>query len=181
MRRAKGSADEICVVWHTVKTLYFDINGSIVCEYQCKPALADGAFEQAVREAGFQRLVCMSNAQSFVKLLNEMGHATNPLTIMFDMCWGAFCDADWFRQVTTLVPDPDHRALYIDVATDWWYVDDLAKEYLEKDGFANLFEANVGRRILVPSPGSDGSEILRWLANSGASSQHGGAPSVVSC
>jgi hypothetical protein len=108
VRRAKGSADEICVVWHTVKALYFDINGSIVCEYQCKPALADGPFEQAVREAGFQRLVCMSNARSFVKLLNEMGHATNPLTIM---CWGAFCDADWFRQITTLVPDPDHRAL----------------------------------------------------------------------
>ena len=96
-----------------MKILYFDINGTIVRDYQCKPALAGGAFEQAVREAGFRSLVCMSNAQSFIKLLDEMGHAApNPLAIMFDMCWGAFRDADWFYQVTTLVPDPEHRALF---------------------------------------------------------------------
>jgi hypothetical protein len=164
-----------------MKTLYFDINGTVVREYQCKPALAGGAFEQAVREAGFGSLVCMSNAQGFIKLLDEMGHVTNPLSIIFDMCWGAFRDAAWFQRVTTLVPDPDHRALYIDFATDWWYVDDLAKEYLEKEGFASLFEANVGRRILVPSPGGDGGEILRWLRNSATSSQPGNPRSVLFC
>ena len=152
-----------------VKTLYFDIDGTIVFEYQCKPALADGAFERAVRRAGFQRLVCMSNLQSFIKLLDEMGHAPDRLAVMFDMCWGAFSDAVWFRQSTTLVPDPDHRAIYIDVASDWWYVDDRAKEYLEKEALASLLEANLGRRILVLTPDSGGVEILRWLTNPGAS------------
>jgi hypothetical protein len=165
-----------------VKILYFDINGTIVRDYQCKPALAGGAFEQAVREAGFGSLVCMSNAQSFIKLLDEMGHAApNPLAVMFDMCWGAFRDADWFYQVTTLVPDPEHRALYIDVATDWWYLDDLAKNYLENEGRASIFETNQGRRILVPTADSDGDEILRWLTNSGASSQGGNPRSLLSC
>jgi hypothetical protein len=152
-----------------MKTLYFDIHGTIVHTYQCKPSLANGAFEQAVRRAGFERLVCMSNIQNTIKLLVELDKQPDGLHIIFDMCWGAFRDVDWFRQVTTLVPDPDHRALYIDLATDWWYVDDLAKEYLEKDGFANLFEANVGRRILTPAPGGDGVEILRWLAYYGVS------------
>jgi len=70
---SRSAADESCIVRGEVKTLYFDINGTIAREYQCKPALADGAFEQAVRKAGFERLVCMSNAQSFLKLLDEMG------------------------------------------------------------------------------------------------------------
>ena len=162
------------------KTLYFDINGTIVHKYRCKPALADGAFGQSVREARFGRLVCMSNIQNTIRLLSDMGKQPDDLGIIFDMCWGAFRDADWFRQVTTLVPDSDHRALYIDVATDWWYADDLAKEYLEKEGLADLFEANAGRRILAPSPSSDGDEILRWLANSGASNQAGNPRSVLS-
>ena len=179
--RPEDSVNRICLAWSKVKILYFDINGTIVRDYQCKPALAGGAFEQAVREAGFGRLVCMSNAQSFIKLLDEMGHAPNPLAIMFNMCWGAFRDADWFHQVTTLVPDPGHRALYIDVTTDWWYLDDLAKKYLEKEGLASLFETNLGRRILVPTASSDGEEILRWLTNSGASTHSGSPRSVLSC
>ena len=153
---------------HVIKTLYFDINGTIVHDYRCKPALSGGAFERAVRRAGFQRLVCMSNIQNTIKLVADLGTQPDGLGIMFDMCWGAFRDANWFRQVTALVPDANHRALYIDVAADWWYVDDLAKEYLEKEGLANVFEGNVGGRILVPSSNSNGDEMLWWLKSSEA-------------
>ena len=146
-----------------MKTRYFDINGTIVREYQCKSTLANGAFEQAVRDAGFGRLVCMSNVQKFGSLLAEMGHAADSLAISFDMCWGAFRDVGWFRRVTTLVPDPDHRARYIDVASDWWYLDDLAENFLEKDGKSSLFAENIGTRILAPQPNSDGTEILDWI------------------
>jgi len=91
--------------------------------------------------------------------------------MMFDMCFGAFRDEPWFCQVTTLVPDPDHRALHIDLAMDWWYVDDLAMHYLEKDGRSNLCDQLIGRRILAPESSSDGYEILRWLTDSGAGTQ----------
>jgi hypothetical protein len=73
-----------------IKTLYFDINGTIVHEYRCKPVLSGGAFERAVRRAGFQRLVCMSNIQNTIKLLADLGKQPDSLSIMFDMCWGAF-------------------------------------------------------------------------------------------
>ena len=155
------------------KTLYFDINGTITFLYRCKPALTEGAFEQAVREAGFERLICMSNIQNTIRLLTALGKQPDSRGIIFDMCWGAFRDSDWFRRVTTLVPDPDHRARCIDLAADWWYMDDLAEEYLQKDGFANLYAANLGRRVLMPKPDSDGDEILRWLRDYGARSQAG--------
>jgi len=58
-----------------MKTLYFDINGTIVREYHRKPALAGGAFERAVRDAAFERLVCMSNLIAQIKFLEELGHS----------------------------------------------------------------------------------------------------------
>lgn len=78
-----------------------------------------------------------------------------------------------------LIPDPDHRARYIELATDWWYVDDLAEEYLQKDGFANLYAANLGRRVLMPKPDSDGDEILQWLGDYRVSSRAGNSRSDI--
>jgi len=146
-----------------VKTLYFDINGTLTFEYACKPALAGGAFEGAVRRAGFERLVCVSNIQNTIKLLADLGRQPDGLAILFDMCWGAFSDPAWFRQVTTVVSEPDHRARFIDLSRDWWYLDDLARDYLETEGLSHLFAANAGSRILAPARTSDGAEILDWL------------------
>ncbi len=105
----------------------------------------------------------MSNIQNTIKLLAEMGQTTDTLGIMFDLCGGAFCDRIWFLQVTALVPDPEHRVRFVDFAGDWWYLDDLAEEYFEKEGLSKLFLQNQGRRILAPDPEGDGNEILDWL------------------
>ncbi len=148
------------------KTLYFDINGTIAFEYQCKPALMNGAFEQAVREAGFERLVCVSNVQNIIKMVEELGEAPDRLAVTFNMCWGAFRDKDWFHAVTTLVADPERRVGYIDYDGDWWYLDDLAQEYFEREKSSQLFEQHYGKRILAPDAASDGYEILRWLRDS---------------
>ena len=146
-----------------MKTLYFDINRTLTFEYTCKPALAGGAFERAVRQAGFERLVCVSNVQSTIKLLSDLGKQPDSLEIIFDMCWGAFTDLKWFRQVTITVPGPERRATYIDFSGDWWYLDDLAQNYFEREGMSERFAANIGGRILAPPSESDGSEILTWL------------------
>jgi hypothetical protein len=146
-----------------MKTLYFDINGTIVHEYKCKPALVNGRFEEAILQAGFRRLVCMSNALSIVQLSEEMGQDPDYLDAIFDLCWGAFRDRAWFREVTTLVSHPECRVRFIDFAGDWWYLDDLAKEYLDREKSSNLFDEHYGKRILAPEPTSDGTEILRWL------------------
>lgn|SRR5439155_965341 len=146
-----------------MKTLYFDINGTLALHYECKPALAGGVFERAVRQAGFERLVCMSNIQNTIKVLADMGQTTDTLGIIFDLCWGAFCDRMWFLDVTALVPDPEHRVRSVDFAADWWYLDDLAEEYLGREGMSKLFLQNQGGRILAPDPEGDGNEILDWL------------------
>jgi hypothetical protein len=79
------------------------------------------------------------------------------------MCWGAFSDLKWFRQVTITVPGSERRASYIDFSGDWWYLDDRAREYFEREGLADAYAANIGGRILAPEAESDGSEILAWL------------------
>jgi len=146
-----------------MKTLYFDINGTLVFHYECKAALAGGAFERTVRQAGFERLVCMSNIQNTVRYLANTKQTTDTLGVIFDLCWGAFCDRIWFLQVTALVPDPEHRVQSIGFDGDWWYLDDLAREYLEREGMSRLFLQDQRRRVFAPDPESDGNEILDWL------------------
>ena len=146
-----------------MKTLYFDINGTLTFQYTCKPALAGGAFERGVRAARFDRLVCVSNFQKHIAFLEEMGKKPDALAILFDACFGAFADPAWFRQVTSMVADSDRRAHSIVFSEDWWYVDDNAREYCAAVGLSNLFDLHRGTRILCPRSDSDGSEILEWL------------------
>ena len=150
----------------TMKTLYFDINGTLVFQYECKSALVGGAFERTVRQTGFERLVCVSNMQNTVTYLAKTGQTTETLGIIFDLCWAAFCDRVWFLKMTALVPDPEHRVRSIDFAGDWWYLDDLAEEYLAREGMTKLFRQSQRRRVLAPDPASDGNEILDWLQSS---------------
>ena len=46
-----------------MRILYFDISGTLTREgsERAKPQLNDGAFGEAVRAAGFERLVCVSS------------------------------------------------------------------------------------------------------------------------
>lgn len=150
------------------KTLYFDIDGTIVADNRAKPALAEGAFERAVRRARFERLVCVSNVLGIADLLAEMGELPDKFQFVLDLCRGVFRDERWFRQVTTFVPDPMHRARYIDFSGNWWYVDDLAADFLTKEGKADVFEAQRGERILAPRDDSDGSDVLDWLSRIGS-------------
>lgn len=146
------------------KILYFDIDGTLVSpEHEPKRALAGGAFEQAVREAAFTRLVCVSNMAKIIQFLTEVGKVSDGLGLAFDLCRGTFADDAWFRQMTTLAIDAEHRARIVDYSADWWYLDDLASYYMEKEGLSKLFEDNDRRRIFAPDPNGTGQDILDWL------------------
>lgn len=146
------------------KILYFDIDGTLVSpEYEPKRALAGGAFEQAVREAAFARLVCVSNMGKIIQLLREMGKVSDSLGLAFELCRGTFTDEAWFRQMTTLSMDAEHRAESVDYSADWWYLDDLASYFMEKEGRSDLLKANERRRIFAPDPNGSGQDILDWL------------------
>jgi hypothetical protein len=129
-----------------------------------KPRLAEGGFERAVRAAGFERLVCVANAVAIVHALEEDGRDADGLGMIYQLTFGAVSDEPWFRRVTTLVPDPRHRARFIDRTVDWWWVDDLALRYLTLEGLGELYPAHAGERIFAPSPEGDGGDVLAWLA-----------------
>ena len=148
-----------------MKTLYFDIDGTILLadEDRLKSCLEGGRLESAVRRAGFQRLVCVGNYCRIAHVVREMGVEYDDLGVLLQICRGAFSNHRWFRAVTTLVADPENRAQYIDFTSNWWYVDDLAEEYLHKASRESVLEGPERDRVLIPSATGDGQDVLDWL------------------
>lgn len=148
------------------RTLFFDIDGTLLVGSFGRPkaALADGAFERAVRAAGVERLVCVGNVIGIVRQLE----ATRPIDgqgMVLRLCQGAFEDEAWFRAVTTLVDDPRRRARAVAAreAEDWAWVDDQAERYCAEAALGDFFAAHVGGRIFVPTFEGDGTDVLAWL------------------
>ena len=54
-----------------MKKLYFDVDGTVLCESQLKLALADGAFKRAVGDARFGQLVCIGNMVTTIGFLES--------------------------------------------------------------------------------------------------------------
>lgn len=148
---------------NALKILYFDIDGSILRDSQPKPALADGRFEKTVRNAGFEQLVCVGNLIKIIQFLESQGEAPDGLKMVFDSCRGTIQDEAWYRSITTLVSDPRHRARHLDFTSDWWYLDDMAKWFMDQDGFEELYKEHLGLRIFAPDETGDGSHVLKWL------------------
>jgi hypothetical protein len=151
-----------------VKRLYFDIDGTLLVRDsgEPKPALGHGRFERAVREAGFEQIVCVGN---FIRVIREMGSFAPDYDgpgIILRLCAGVFADEAWFRAKLSLVLDPRNRAAEVDTATDWWYVDDEAEAFFARAGRSELFRQHLGGRILVPQPQGDGADVLGWLRGS---------------
>jgi hypothetical protein len=148
-----------------MKILYFDIDGTILRDSRPKPALAHGALERAVKTAGFARLVCVSNVITTIQFMKELGQEIDGLGVVFDVCRRTIHDPAWFRSITKLVSDPEHRARCIDFEADWWYLDDMARWYMEQDHLSEVYEENLGVRLFVPNQDGDGSNVLHWLLN----------------
>lgn len=146
------------------RTLYFDIDGVLLdYEDRPKPALTGGVFEYALQDAGFDRLVCVSGWAAI---------ATAPVLHIPTEAQGAwlhrrveqlFPSAHWFLDRLILCTDPDHRGWSIDTSGDWYYVDDWADEYFVAAYGAELYEAELGRRICRADPRSDGGDVLAWI------------------
>lgn len=151
-----------------MKTFYFDIDGTILpLEAEGpKPALAAGALERAVRAAGFERLVCVGQIVTSIRLLESFQRNVDGPGMVYSLCRGAFADEDWFRGRCELVADPDSRAAAVDRDGDWWYADDLADVYFARAGLSNVYTEHVGGRIHHADPAGDGAELLAWLARS---------------
>lgn len=83
-----------------LKILYFDIDGTLLCNSEPKTALIKGAFELAVRGAGFRKLVCVGNIITAIHFLNSIEEPLYGLKLVFDICRGIFIDWNWFSGIT---------------------------------------------------------------------------------
>jgi hypothetical protein len=148
-----------------VKTLYFDIDGTLLGleSGRVKPALVGGEFEQKVRGAGFDDLVCVGSVINVIRAVGQLDRNSDGMSILLNLCSGAFSGERWFRDSVRLVDDPEQRVRHIDFSGDWWYVDDLAAHYFGKAGLGDIFEKNLGIRVFVPDPDGDGNDVLGWL------------------
>jgi hypothetical protein len=148
-----------------MKTLYFDIDGTILSsdQHDVKSCLANGRLEAAIRKAGFRKLVCVGNFCQIAGMLRESGVEYDELAALFSICRGAFCDQIWLRSVASLVTNPEHRTRDIDVSGDWWYVDDFAAECLRAANQEDLLKTNDGTRIFIPNPTGNGQDVVDWL------------------
>ena len=68
-----------------LKILYFDIDGTLLCNSQPKIALANGAFERSVRDAGFDQLVCVGNIVTAIHFLDSIKEPMNGLKFSIDI------------------------------------------------------------------------------------------------
>jgi len=147
-----------------MRILYFDIDGVFLSyEEEQRPILAGGAFQDRLKTLGFSRLVCVSGWSDII----NSGLLKNPereqkLTI-HSMLKDIFPDEEWFLSRLVLAYDTDHRCKHIDLSENWFYIDDWAEKFFQEQFGEQLYKREIGRRILLVDPHSDGGDILRWL------------------
>lgn len=145
--------------------MYFDIDGSLLIGDTGKPkaALANGAFERALRRCRFERLICVGNFVDAARTASKINSDYDIHGAIFRICAGVFEDEEWFRAATSLTDDSYYRAAGVDLSVDWWYLDDLAKYYFSAAGRQDVFEVNAGVRIFIPSADGDGEDVINWI------------------
>ena len=146
------------------RVLYFDIDGVLV-DYEDRPksALLGGIFERAVREAGFEQLVCVSGWAAMAAAPVLKIPPRDQGGWLYQRIAGLFPSRDWFLEHLVLCEDPDRRGWSIDVSADWYYVDDWADKFFPAAHGPTLYAAELGRRICLANAHGDGSDVLAWV------------------
>jgi len=147
------------------RVLYFDIDGTLVHEPfgAAKRALANGRFERLVRAAGFDRLVCVSDAVSIGRLIASQWPGEDLMDTVLQLCGGTLHDGAWFRSHVRPVVDPIQRGRHIDMRHDWYFVDDWAAAHLEKAYPSTFIEYLRQGRVLQCNAAGSGDDIVAWL------------------
>lgn len=149
------------------RVLYFDIDGTLVLPTfgRAKHALAAGRFERLVRRAGFDAIVCVSDAVIISRLVRDMapaGMRRDVDSMLFRFCGGTFEDRSWFRRWVEHVEDPVQRASEFDRGADWYYIDDHAHRYVARAGIP---ACEADGRVLACDPHAEGEDVAAWLAD----------------
>jgi phosphoglycolate phosphatase-like HAD superfamily hydrolase len=147
-----------------LRVLYFDIDGTLT-DYDDAPkaAFAGGALEQALKDLSFDRLFCVSGWADPTANAQTRAPEEHRARAIHDLLRPVFPDRDWFLSRLALGTDTDHRCRQIDLTTDWWYADDWADKFFVEHFGRELYERELGKRVLRVDPFTGGSDVLAWL------------------
>lgn len=152
------------------RVLYFDIDGTIN-DYEdvVKPCFRNGQLQGLLEELGFERLVCVSGWSTMVRDAAAMqkwrktpASTAELIETVRQAIADAFPDQELFLKRCELRFENDARCDHIDLACNWFYIDDWANEFAAKRWGTSLPEA-IGTRIHHCDPFGDGSDIVEFL------------------
>lgn len=166
------------------RVLYFDIDGTLVRPAlgSAKRALARGRFERAVRDAGFDLLVCVSSACDEEAGARRMRDACERWRRAFHLCRGTFEDLAWFRRRVRALGTPRLAVPRGERAAEDYH---LYARGVPPAGRPDLAAARREGRLLECDPRGEGADVLAWLRsvqsrNRAAQSSSRGPPSASS-
>lgn len=147
------------------KILYFDIDGTFL-DYDDVPktAFLNGQLEASLKKANFDYLACVSGwVDIFADKVMKLDSLEQRKTAMYQLLEPMFPDKNWFIEKLILISDTDARCTYMDLKTDWFYVDNWADKFFTAAHGEKLFKKHKGDRVLLCDHQGDGSDILEWL------------------
>lgn len=149
-----------------MKILYFDIDGVLISyDDELRPLLSNGQFEKRIKQLQFDKLVCVSGWSDIFNSGLTKRSETEKKAFVHEILNQIFPDREWFLNKLELAYDTDHRCKHIDLATNWFYVDDWADKFFSEHFGETLYLQQLGNRILLADPHGDGRDILEWLDN----------------
>ena len=115
----------------------------------------------------------MVNAEIFNKSEHEQK------IMIHSMLNEIFPQKEWFLNRLGANPhDTDHRCKHINLADDWFYIDDWADQFFSDHFSEQLYRQELGKRILLVNPHGDGSDILHWFDTTSRISANWGAGGI---
>ena len=159
------------------RTLLFDIDGTLLnYDDNPKPRLLGGAFEKLLKEKGFDRLICVSgwcNPDPYALESKDqeyiLRYSKSRIWTLYRDLDGPclrkfFTDHDWAQDILGIVLDTDRRAKYLDLNSDYLYIDDWAHEFFLKEHSQEAYEEQTRlKKVLQVDPEDDGQQILDHL------------------
>jgi len=151
-----------------MKTLYFDIDGTINDYHDVtKRRLSDGTLQKLLIRKGFERLVCVSGWTTMIRDASRNPYLRptmeQQVETLRQVIVEAFPDKEDFHARCKLEFENDQRGRHINLAEDFYYLDDWAKEFFEKHHGPGSYAAYESTRILMCDPYSDGEDIIEFL------------------
>ena len=136
-----------------MKTLYFDIDGTINDYHDVtKRRLSDGTLQKLLIRKGFERLVCVSGWTTMIRDASRNPYfrptMEQQIETLRQVIVEAFPDKEDFHARCKLEFENDQRGRHINLAEDFYYLDDWAKEFFEKHHGPGSYAAYESTRIL---------------------------------